>query len=492
MNTVKLTGHIFSSTLVLIALSSSMQGWAQSEKRPPRGPARDKQTNTFRTDIPVRQFDLVLTRPTDKSVAISVLAYKDLEGYVAYGVSKGSYGSETPKRAMKSGEPVEVVIGALKPNTRYFYQFKSRKSAPDEFANSPEYTFVTQRRPSSEFTFTITADSHLDDRSSPDLYSRTLTDALTDAPDFHIDLGDTFMTDKHPDRESAAKQYLAQRYYFGLIGHSSPVFLVLGNHDGETARELDGGADSLGVWSNLMRKRYFPNPIPDGFYTGNGTKHEYAAVLQDYYSWKWGDAQFIVLDPYWFTPKMRGEDDNWKRTLGSEQYQWLKRTLESSNAKFKFVFIHHLVGGSGKDARGGVEAVGLYEWGGTNTDGSDAFKEKRTEWSAPIHKLLVNNHVSVVFHGHDHLFAKQQLDGIIYQEVPQPGFDGRDRPDVGAEYGYKSGEILGGSGYMRVRVSPTNAKVDYVRVSLPSTEQRSSNSGTVVCSYIVSPSVSSK
>jgi hypothetical protein len=36
----------------------------------------------------------------------------------------------------------------------------------------------------------------------------------------------------------------------------------------------------------------------------------------------------------------------------------------------------------------------------------------------PIHQLLLENHVTTVFHGHDHLFAKQELDGIIYQEVP--------------------------------------------------------------------------
>ena len=34
--------------------------------------------------------------------------------------------------------------------------------------------------------------------------------------------------------------------------------------------------------------------------------------------------------------------------------------------------------------------------------------------------LLVANKVNIVFHGHDHLFVKQDLDGIVYQEVPQP------------------------------------------------------------------------
>lgn len=350
--------------------------------------------------------------------------------------------------------------------------------------------FICRMLAGIEFVFTVTADSHLDERTSPDMYRQTLLNVLADAPDFHIDLGDTFMTEKHPSRESAAKQYLAQRYTFGLIGHNLPVFLALGNHDGETAREFDGTAHSLAVWSNAMRKRYFPNPVPDGFYTGNKTPHELAGPLQDYYSWQWGDALFVVLDPFWFTPRVYRDDDNWSRTLGPEQYDWLKRTLESSNAKFKFVFIHHLVGGSGRDARGGIESAKLYEWGGSNPNGSEGFKKNRPGWSAPIHQLLVDNHVSVVFHGHDHLFAKQELDGII--EVPQPGFDGRDRPDAGREYGYESGEILGGSGYLRVTVSSGSTKVEYLRSSLPSTKGESSTKSSVACSYTIFPFLSSK
>ena len=35
---------------------------------------------------------------------------------------------------------------------------------------------------------------------------------------------------------------------------------------------------------------------------------------------------------------------------------------------------------------------------------------------------------SIVFHGHDHLYARQDLDGIVYQEVPQPGTPGCEAP----------------------------------------------------------------
>ena len=96
----------------------------------------------------------------------------------------------------------------------------------------------------------------------------------------------------------------------------------------------------MSVWSAQLRNRYFPNPVPDDFYLGNLTPHEAVGLLQDYYAWEWGNALLAMLDPYWFTTAPNSSTDNWSRTLGSAQYQWLKTTLEGSQATLKFVFIH--------------------------------------------------------------------------------------------------------------------------------------------------------
>ena len=80
--------------------------------------------------------------------------------------------------------------------------------------NSAVFSFHTARAPGRTFTFTVTADSPLDENTDPVVYQRTLANALADKPDFHIELGDTFMTEKHLNRDAAFKQYLAQRYYF--------------------------------------------------------------------------------------------------------------------------------------------------------------------------------------------------------------------------------------------------------------------------------------
>jgi hypothetical protein len=440
--------------LLLCAVLSLPAAERQGDGR--RGRVQPGQTSRC-NDVPAHGFDIILARPTSNSVTLSILAYENLDGWIVYGSQKGVYAQQTPRRQFGKGEPTEVLVSGLQANTQYFYQFRSTRT------NSSEFTFHTARLPGNTFTFTVTADSHLDEQTDPLIYQRTLANASAEAPDFHIDLGDTFMTEKYPNREEAARQYLAQRYYFGQLSHSAPLFLVLGNHDGESPRGRGTDTDGLAVWSNTMRKRYFPNPVPDGFYTGDAMRHPQAGLLQDYYAWEWGDALFLVLDPFWFAQRQRGQSDNWKRTLGGEQYEWLKRTLEGSRARLKFVFIHHLVGGADSQARGGAEVVPYYEWGGHNGDGSDGFKQNRPGWPAPIHQLLVQNRVSIVFHGHDHLYAKQDADGIVYQAVSQPGYAGNGKPPrSAADYGYASGTILGSSGHLRIRVSGETASVDYI------------------------------
>jgi len=474
----------------LIAFSADEQpqgpgGGRRGGQRPQDAPLDDVRF-IFKTDVPAHPLDVVLGRPTNSSVTASVLAYADREGMVQYGPKAGAPIAQTSVFALKAGQPAEVVIAGLQPDTQYFYRLSTRVGA-GAWTAERERSFHTQRSPGSAFTFTVQADSHLDYNTDPELYQRCLANALADKPDFHIDLGDTFMTDKHRGRETAAAQYVAQRYYFGQIAHSAPLFLVLGNHDGEAGRWLDGTADNMALWSNAQRKRYYPDPTPDRFYTGNATNDPHAGLLEDYYAWEWGDALFIVLDPFWFTTRQRGGEDNWSRTLGREQYVWLATTLAKSRAKFRFVFLHHLVGGLGKDARGGAEAAPLYEWGGHNPDGTDVFKEKRPGWPMPIHELLVKNHVNIVFHGHDHLYVKQDVDGIVYQETPQPGFPRFNNTRSAEEYGYKSGALLGSSGHLRIRVDAAKAVVEYVRALLPADETDKAKNASIAHSYQVLP-----
>jgi hypothetical protein len=418
------------------------------------------QNMTF--DIPTHPIDVILGRPTRDSITMSIMANQNVEIYIEYDFVTDAFYKRTPRYNLVASQPVEILVNGLQANTAYAYRVRYRFSNSGDFDATDAETFFTQRSPGSSFTFSIQADSHLDSNSSQMLYAQTLASESADKSDFMIDLGDTFMTDKYKPYTNAQSQYLAQRFFLSQIGKTAPLFLVLGNHDGEGAPH--GQENEMSTWSVKLRTKYFPNPIPDGFYTGNSTPDKIKSSLQDYYAWEWGDALFIVLDPYWFTPSQRGTTaDLWNPTLGKAQYQWLKATLEASQAKWKFVFIHQLIGGADKNGRGGVEVASFYEWGGNNADGSYGFNEQRLGWGIPIHQLLINNHVTAVFHGHDHLFARQELDGIVYQEVPQPAADGSNGTKNAAEYGYHSGDILNGSGHLRVSVSLEGVTVDFIR-----------------------------
>jgi len=273
-----------------------------------------------------------------------------------------------------------------------------------------------------------------------------------------------------PDRSTVFARYLYEQGNFGLLAHSAPLFLVNGNHEGEAGWLNSGGAENIANWTTLARQKYFANPLPDSFYGGDAVEEPFVGKRASWYSWQWGDALFVVLDPFW-NSKTSASRDPWALTLGERQYRWLESTLGASQAKYKFVFIHNLVGGLDGQMRGGIEAAPYFEWGGRSLDGTNLFGQQRPGWNLPIHQLLVRYGVTAVFHGHDHLYAKQDLDGVVYQEVPQPSArnfsSGR---GLSADYHYASGTILSSAGHLRVTVAPEQVKVQYVRAWLPANE----------------------
>ena len=355
------------------------------------------------------------------------------------------------------GTPVELALDGLLPATRYWWRVR------DAATTGPEHSFVTRRPPGSSFTFNIQGDSHperVGKMFNAALYERTLRGAAGDAPDFYLTLGDDFSVDTLRTVNAAAVRdlYVRQRSWLGLVG--APLFLVNGNHEQAARCNLDGSATNCAVFAGRARAKFFPLPAPDGFYTGDAEPVEHIGLLRDYYAWTWGDALFVVIDPYWHSPvAVDGRPrDLTKATLGDAQLQWLTKTLTESKARWKFVFAHH-VNGTG---RGGVECAGQGEWG------------------RKIHPLFVKTGVTIFFQGHDHLFARQEKDGVVYQEVPNPADDTYTAFNRDA---YRSGEVLPNSGHLRVTVAPQNVRVDYVRAFLPG----AGTNGTIAATYTISP-----
>ncbi len=134
----------------------------------------------------------------------------------------------------------------------------------------------------------------------------------------------------------------------------TPMFLTLGNHD-----YVSGNGQ----------------PYLDAFYL----PHNNPANTERYYSFEWGNAHFTALD---FNT---GPDQ--------EQIAWLKNDLASTDKPWKFVFYHQAIYSSGPH--------GYESWVSTKRD-----------LLAPIFE---QNHVDVVFNGHDHDYERTQpINGVVY------------------------------------------------------------------------------
>ena len=304
------------------------------------------------------------------------------------------------------------------------------------------------------FSFAIEADPHLDEKTDTALFKSTLANIKAASPSFLIDLGDTSMAEKFAKTQTEViKRYTDAKSYFDLLG-DIPLYMVSGNHDGENG--VNTGTNNMTTWARAARLQYFPFPSGTSGFSGN-------VKTANYYTFVKSNVQFIALDPYTFTTEKVGQSGNgWASTLGKTQYDWLKETLASSKAEFKFVFIHNLAGGVSNAQRGGAEAADFFEWGGKSVSGVDEFSKMRPGWEMPIHDLLVKYNVTAVFHGHDHFYAKQEKDGIIYQLVPQPGTPGNS-VNSATEYGYVNGTFLPAAGYIRVVVTSGKATVEYIK-----------------------------
>jgi hypothetical protein len=439
----------------------------------------------------------LLGRPTDHSIALNVCTDADAEIFVEYGLQSETFSSQTPPANLNAGVPGTLLITPLLPDTRYYYRVRYKAPGAAEFNALGEHAFQTARSREHQFTFVIEADPHVDSATNPTLYRRTLTNIRESNPDFLIDLGDTFMSDKLPvkNQQEVLARHLLLRSFFDTLAGSVPLLLAIGNHEGELGWLLDGTSQNLAVWASQIRKQYFPNPVPDGFYSGDTTRENFVDLRQNYYAWEWGNALLVVLDPYWYTiRKPTSSKNDWDWTLGRAQYDWFKKTLETSDARFKFVFAHQVVGGLGYEGRGGIEGVPFYEMGGQNGDSTWGFAVNRPGWPAPLHQLMAANHVTAFFHGHDHVFVKQDLDGIVYQELPQPGYYNISNPErsysntnLAAQYGYTHGVVISSSGFLRVTVGDTAATVEYVRSYLPEHENSQRHNGEVAYIYTLRP-----
>lgn len=456
---------------------------------------------------------VMLGRPTSNSISLSVIASKASSLFVEYGTAAGKLTKKSKAQSASIGMPVLFDVTGLTANTTYYYRVRNTDGS-----TATEGRFTTQRKSGSTFSFTVHGDTHPERKGkmfNEELYLVTLSNIAAQKPDFHIMLGDDFSIDPLIGKGAATVSsvdsiYATHRQWLETIGATVPLYLVNGNHEQAAAYLLDGTTNNPAVYAGKARVKYFPLPSSNSFYSADKTSVEGVGLLRDYYAWEWGNALFVVIDPYWHSKfpvdNVAGVDDPnqqgaaatpstdptasatpttstkkgtakttntkkgstttatgggsgktsnlWSIGIGDEQYAWLKSTLEKSKAKYKFVFAHHVMG----TGRGAVEVSRDYEWGGRDPKGTTTFKAERPKWELPIHDLMVKNKVTIFFQGHDHIFVTQERDGLIYQSMPNPADD---TFSMFNEAAYLTGTKAPNSGHVRVTVSSAQVKVEY-------------------------------
>jgi hypothetical protein len=392
----------------------------------------------------------VLFAPTHESFGISVtLASGDparlgarVRGPSAHGALKGS--------EVMAADLAEWTIDELETGNFYEYDIVEYDDRGEVVLYQGSVT--TARPPGTPFSFALLSDSHIGanlaygNQGDENVLAQVANAIDTIAPDFMVNLGD--MLDYHeygfnappPNGAISRQAYLNYRTWLGDITGRTPHFPVVGNWEGENGEFLPEEI----AWSREQRMLYMPAPEPS-------TTPEGGSPYEDYYAFTWGDALFIVLNVMTYTPTPHllssnpGLPDDW--TLGTEQLDWLRVTLANATSRWRFILIHHAVGGAAGDL-----ANSAYGRGG----GQAAYVGEQ----AIVHQLMRDHGVQIFFYGHDHVFADMTVDGIHYTE---PGSAGAPWMFTQAETGYT--QSWREAGWGRVDVTPENVHVQFISIT---------------------------
>jgi len=391
-----------------------------------------------------------LARPTTTSILVNA-RNGELDATARLQVSpRGTarWRSVGPDRAVIAGEFMAWTVDALAGGTDYEYRLLLAEPGREP-ARAWDGRFVTQRVGEAGFTAALSTDSHTGSFREGSMPLAILDDVVRnvarDRPDFMLALGDNVAW--HTSRElpqddavGASFAYDMYRRHLAPLSPSCPHFGLIGNWEGESGKFPEESVERVAE----VRRRFAPNPN-DRTYPQGGSPAE------DYYAFDWGPALFIVLNVQSYS-EPSGElatalDDvtrmgDW--TLGGPQRAWLEGALEGADHPFRFVCIHHAVGGNAGNAfdtlygRGGPRAASVGE-------------------QALLHEMMRDFGVQIFFFGHDHVFLDEVVDGIHYALPGSCGAPWKFGTDV---TGYRS--YWSDSGHGRLTVRPDRATVEYV------------------------------
>ncbi|NDF42744.1 MAG: hypothetical protein EB105_03915, partial [Actinobacteria bacterium] len=239
-------------------------------------------------------FNQIIGSPTNEGIVIQLLANQKMNLYIELGYSKTVFPVKTAKIDVEVGAPTNISATGLKSNSRVYYRIRYKTTSANTYQISKVFSFMTQRSANSTFSFTVQGDTHPERAGkmfNAELYGVTLANIKSQAPDFHILLGDDFSIDPliskgQANQANVEKVYTTHRSWLTAIGSDIPIFLVNGNHEQAAAYLLDGTNTNPAVLAGNARNKFFPLPLPkvSGFYTGDVREIEHVGNPRDYYS----------------------------------------------------------------------------------------------------------------------------------------------------------------------------------------------------------------
>lgn len=438
-----------------------------------------------------------LFRPAERGCTLHWIPRTEIESRIVVGAEPHSLDVVYEGR---SGRPTTATIELTSPQPAEL-RFQYRGSGRREWAERRLGPVRLGRRRGESFRVALVADSHIYHALPRALenFQKTLEWVARDNPDFVIFLGDEAGVHSFRDRRGASAERAGERWRFwrhqcAELLSAYPSFMVLGNHEGEAGfyrrHERAGVVEHLQRWGTVARKRHFLNPGPATYpeggedekwrgeegdpAVGDGSDGN-ASPLENYFALSWGDALFVVLDVYRYTnedgPTPRSVDD-W--SLGSAQMRWLERVLKGSEARWKFVLAHHLVGGSEWDLAGRS----------TTTDykyGRGGAKYAMIGSQARITTLMRQTGAQAFLYGHDHIFSTQTAHDVRFVCCGRATIHSRSdlwwwrgegwREAYGEHRARDPHDFHAAIGFARLEVGPKRVLIQYVRTA----EERGDN-----------------
>lgn len=266
------------------------------------------------------------------------------------------YGTQLPP-TQKSAEGApgtmhEIRLTGLEPGKPYFYRFVAQTNGGGVIEGDVS-TFQTALGAEDAYSFAVIGDTQ---KNAP-VIERLQTFAWTLRPNFEIHLGDVVNTG--PDKSEWVNELLPGSH---ALWSRVPVYPSIGNHE----------------QNHSFYYGYFALPAPEYYYT-----------------FTYGNAQFWVLD----TNKPVGP--------GTEQWNWLEKSLAESTATWKFAYHHHPVYSSDENDYGDT-------YKGPSANGDMKVR--------PLAELYEKYGLDINFNGHIHVYertwpirdGKVDDSGVIY------------------------------------------------------------------------------